>query len=81
MRDLNRKILDPQQMSIAFNEVLFNLKYIAPIDIDSFGKIEPSARERIDGKLAYANGVEWNPDGMGTKGYYRWNGAAWVFVG
>ena len=44
-----------------------------------FGKVEPPAKYKREGLPVYANGTDWNP-GSG-KGYYYWNGAAWVFIG
>lgn len=45
----------------------------------SFGQIEPSSP--VTGLLAYADGTNWDPAGDGTVGYFRWSGAAWVYVG
>lgn len=44
-----------------------------------YGKAEPAAKYRIEGLMAYANGVDWNP-GAG-EGIYRRDGAAWTRVG
>lgn len=41
--------------------------------------IEPAPETRRNGMHVYADGTNWNP-GSG-RGLYRWEGAAWNFVG
>ena len=43
----------------------------------NFGKVTPTLK--YTGMLVYADGVAWDP-GSGA-GYYRWDGAAWIYIG
>lgn len=58
------------------------MKWISPIVNKDCGKVAPQAEYLYDGLEAYANGVDWNPNGTG-KGMYRYNTTTslWVLVG
>lgn len=59
------------------------LKWISPIVNNDCGKVVPNAEYLRDGILAYANGVDWLPNGSGAKGLWRYNTATslWVSLG
>lgn len=65
------------------NELIIVLQYIDPIISNRCGQAAPPASMLRDGKLAYADGVNWKPNGTGAKGLWRYNttGTAWIFVG
>lgn len=78
---INSALEDYSRTAITINELIDSLWWIDPLINPDCGKVEPPATYRKDGKLAYADGVSWNP-GSG-KGLYRYNGdtSSWVFVG
>jgi hypothetical protein len=53
------------------------LQYTDPTN-PQFGKVEPP---HTIGLLAWADGINWNPGGGGSEGYYRWAIGGWVYVG
>lgn len=74
-------ILPWEQKASIINRVIDVLLWISPLINPECGKVAPPTTVQIDGFIAYADGVNWDPAGDGTKGLFRWNGAAWVFVG
>lgn len=58
-------------------ELYESLMWILPAINPGIGTIEPPARYKRTGLIAYADGVNWNPNSQGA-GNYRYDGAAWV---
>jgi len=65
------------------NNMYMALYYISPLLNKNLGKAEPPAELKKDGFMAYANGVDWDPAGDGTRGLFWWDTAtaAWVYTG
>ena len=80
MRNIKASETSIQNVALIVNEIIDNIRWIIPLD-DTFGKAEPAARYKKDGRLAYADGVNWNP-GTGS-GIYRYDSAlaSWEFLG
>ena len=81
MRNIKASETSIQNVALVVNEIIDNIRWIIPMD-DTFGKAEPAARYKKDGRLAYADGVNWNPNSTG-KGLYYYNSTTslWVKVG
>ena len=43
-----------------------------------FGKSTPPSKT---GLIAYADGVNWKPNGTGAAGYWYYNGSTWIKLG
>lgn len=71
---------DLSKVIIAINELIDSLRWSMPSIWRQCGKVEPPARYKVTGFLAWADGSNWNP-GAGGQGYYRWDGTTWVKVG
>lgn len=74
---------DISRVVAVIKELTDTLQWLLPgLNNESCGKVEPPATIRVDGFLAYANGVDWNPNTEG-EGYYRWNTgtSTWVKLG
>ena len=67
------------EITRTINELIRALEIIDPVVSDRAGVAEPPASMKRRGKLAYADGVLWNP-GSG-EGLYRWGAGAWVKIG
>lgn len=76
---INEALANYSVTSITINGIIESLWWLDPIINPNCGKIEPTDEYKVDGKLAYADGVNWNP-GSG-KGLYRYDGSEWVLVG
>lgn len=63
--------------SLDIREIYESLQWILPAINPNIGQIEPPARYKRTGLIAYADGSTWNPNSQGA-GYYRYDGAAWV---
>ena len=81
MRYANLAETDLKKFAPILNELLDELRWIIPVDATNFGGQEPPARYKQTGRMAYADGVNWNPAGDGTKGFFRYTGSAWTLVG
>lgn len=57
------------------NQVLQSQWWVNPLLNPDCGKVEPSPKQA--GMEAYADGVSWNPGGLG-QGRYYYTGSAWV---
>lgn len=81
MRNIRLSETNTQNIALTVNEIIDNIRWLIPLD-STFGSAEPAARYRKDGRLAYADGTNWNPNTDG-KGLYRYNTATslWVKVG
>lgn len=78
----------PTQPSLGYEEItdllnraLASIVWISPVVNPKVGMVEPGPEYRRDGHIAYANGVDWNPAGDGTKGYFCWQDGGWVSLG
>lgn len=65
--------------SLDVQELYESLMWVLPAINPNLGQVEPPARYKRDGLIAWADGVNWNPNSQG-KGYYRYDLAttAWV---
>ena len=59
---------------ILMGKLLDSLMWLSPIVNPSVGQVEPTAKYRRQGMLAYADGTNWNP-GSGGEGIYYYNAA------
>lgn len=60
-----------------------NSIYQASQRADPYVSLQPIGTEPVkaqEGEVRYANGTGWNPGGTG-KGWYGWDGSAWVKLG
>lgn len=87
---MRRTLKWPQQDMLSYqdkadiiNSMLDVLYYVSPVLNDKCGQIEPPTEYKIDGFLAYADGVNWKPNGTGSKGHYYYDSvsAIWVRAG
>lgn len=78
---LKEGILSYTEQALIINQMIDSLMRIDPFINPDLGKIEPA--DKLDGMLAYANGVDWLPNGTGGKGIWRWNttSSLWILVG
>ena len=74
--------MNPEVLTFFLNEIVRTLGLIDPTWNSYIGQSEPPSTMLTDGRLAYADGTNWNPD-SGGKGLYRYDGgtSAWVKVG
>lgn len=63
----------PEAVS-TLNRLIETLHWISPIVNQTVGQTEPPEDMRYDGLIAYADGINWKPNGTGVKGTWRWNG-------
>lgn len=65
------------------NTIIDSIVWFSPFFNHVLGQVEPPTQYRFEGIPYYADGVNWNPAGDGTKGFFRWDAdtTAWVFVG
>lgn len=80
---VSKSLEDYSKTAITINEIIDSLWWIDPLINPNCGTVEPPSNYRKDGKLAYADGASWKPNGTGDKGLYRWDAAtsSWVKVG
>jgi hypothetical protein len=79
----NVAFISTEELTFIINKIIQNLSLIDPSFNDQIGQAEPPSEYLTDGRLAYADGTNWNPAGDGTKGLFRYNGgtSAWVYIG
>lgn len=79
-RELNATGIDAPALAQYLAEELQEIaRQIQNIDFVIFQILHREPSKRVAGLVVYADGTDWNP-GSGA-GLYRWNGAAWIFVG
>ena len=71
------ELLTKSEIARTLNEVMRNLGHTDPVLSDGIGEIEPTAQYLREGKIAYADGTNWNPNSEGA-GYYFYTGSVWV---
>src|SRR3989304_1703836 len=64
------------ETALIVNQLIYFASRIDPFANSDLGQAEPA--DKLDGLLAYADGITWNP-GSG-KGFYRWDATAAVWV-
>ena len=75
-----QNVLSFEQQAGITNNILAAFYWISPILNTECGKSEPPDSYKRDGLLAYADGVNWLPNGTGTKGMYRYNSSTSLWV-
>lgn len=71
---MNKRPLGENTDSDVFYDALY---WSSPLVNPNVGKIEPPTRAKRTGLLAFADGTNWNPGGLGI-GFYLWDGSSWV---
>lgn len=74
-------LMDPEQFTYILNLMLMSMGMTDPIFNGKIGQAQPPSEFLYDGRLAYADGSNWDP-GSG-KGLYRYDGdtSSWVHIG
>lgn len=72
-----QEIASYEDIALLINDIVDSLIWICPTLNRDIGTIEPPAKFLREGLLAFADGTNWNPNSEG-KGYYYYNGSAWV---
>lgn len=73
--------LSYEEMSQVVNTLVDALKYQSPLLNPNVGEAEPPADYRRDGFFAYADGVNWNPKGDGTAGFFQYDETTSTWIG
>lgn len=81
MRIEGTQLTTPDVLTYFINKLAQSLGMIDPTFNQYLGQAAPPAEYLTDGRLAYADGTNWDP-GSG-KGYYRYDAdtSAWVYIG